>query len=225
VATDGTPSPEREQTDESLRTEREKADGGQVERQAAREQVADRVIRKAREQADAILVAAREKADRQLEETERSVESVSDIATVVEGRVLEDEALRHERASADEVVRREREERARALSRLLPLKRDKTDLHLLTERARSDDALSHRDDFLGIVSHDLRNLLSGIVLSAGVLARDAPEGEEGDRIAEGTASILRHSQASESLPASTERFIRRVCRTSPSDRGRRTRSP
>ena len=73
---------------------------------------------------------------------------------------------------------RERAENARVLSGLFPIERQKTDQYLLTERARSDEDLSNRDDFLGIVSHDLRILLGGIVLSASLLSRVAPEGEQ-----------------------------------------------
>src|SRR5204863_8301530 len=86
---------------------------------------------------------------------------------------LEGQTVRRERAVADEVLRLERAESAAVLCRLLPLERDKTDRYLLTERVRSDDALSNRDDFLGIVSHDLRNLLGGIVLSATRLSKRA----------------------------------------------------
>jgi len=43
---------------------------------------------------------------------------------------------------------------------------------------RSGEALSNRDDFLGLVSHDLRDLLGGIVMSASLLAR-APDGDVG----------------------------------------------
>lgn len=186
-------SPERVRTDESLRTERDKADGGQVELQARREVVADRVIEEARAQADAVLDVARDRADQKLEETGAPLSTAAEIAVQTEERTLEDDTVRQERALADEVLRRDREQRARVLSKLLPLERDKTDLHLLTERARSDDALSHRDDFLGIVSHDLRNLLSGIVMSAGDLAHNAPPGEEGDRVYEGTQSIQRYA--------------------------------
>ena len=57
------PSVEREQTDESLRTERRQSDGALVELQAAVEEDADEVVRCARELADAVVVEAREKAD------------------------------------------------------------------------------------------------------------------------------------------------------------------
>ncbi|HEU4537692.1 MAG TPA: HAMP domain-containing sensor histidine kinase, partial [Polyangiaceae bacterium] len=89
--------------------------------------------------------------------------------------------LKVERAAADEALRRERMEEARTLAALLPLEREKTDRYLLTERARSDDAVAHRDDFLGMVSHDLRTLLGGIAMSAAFLLSLPAEGEAGER--------------------------------------------
>jgi signal transduction histidine kinase len=100
-------------------------------------------------------------------------------AVIERARKLEDAALHDERATADETLRHEREENARALTALLPLEREKTDRFLLTERLRSDADLTRRDDFMGIVSHDLRNLLGGIVGNAELLAAQAPAGAEG----------------------------------------------
>jgi signal transduction histidine kinase len=107
--------------------------------------------------------------------------------------VLEDQAVRNERASADERLRREREEAARVLRKLLPLERDKTDRYLLTERARADDALSNRDDFLGIVSHDLRDLLGGMVMSAALLSRSAPDNTQGKQTIVAMERIQRYA--------------------------------
>ena len=185
MATEGKkPSSERKQTDASLRVERENADRALVERHAA-EDDADLVLRRARDTADAVLNAARDKAD-------RGAPHASPRPSLVQQRELADETVRDERALADEVLRQEREEGARALARLLPLERDKTDRYLLTERARSDDALAHRDDFLGIVSHDLRNLLGGIVMSAGRIAARASETDEGKETIVGTQRIHRY---------------------------------
>lgn len=165
---DDKPSPERTLTDESLRTERENADKALRARQSEARAEADEVMQLARETADAVLVEAREKADDRLEHT-------APRAIIAAERVLEDTILRDERATADQNLRRERDESTHALARLLPLEREKTDRYLLTERIRSDEDVAHRDDFLGIVSHDLRNLLSGIVLTASMLAESAPE--------------------------------------------------
>jgi signal transduction histidine kinase len=161
---------EREQTDESLRAERANTDRALAERQISVDGEADLVLQRARQDADAVLAAARDKADGRVR---RGAAEPGARASVTNEREREDQTLRDERAVADEAVRLERVESAALLGTLLPLEREKTDRYLLTERVRSDDALSHRDDFLGIVSHDLRNLLGGIVLSAARLAKGA----------------------------------------------------
>lgn len=178
---------EREQTDESLRTERKKTDEAIAQRQAAAANDANDVLQRARTQADEVLDTARDKADKRLSE-----KKVPAAPTVAEERQVEDAALASERAAADETLRREREENAHALAALLPLEREKTDRYLLTERARSDDAVTTRDDFLAIVSHDLRSLLGGIVLTAGQLANQTPENRAAtERIARYAARMNR----------------------------------
>ena len=93
-----------------------------------------------------------------------------------------------ERALADE-LRGESEDHTSLLAALLPLERARTNRDLLTERARSDAAISNRDDFLGMVSHDLNNLLGGIVLSATLISKNAPRTTEGERIVKATNHI------------------------------------
>jgi len=187
---DKRPSPERDETDESLRTERRKTDQALLAKQELIEKDADEVVDRAREIADAVLSEARDKADQKLEEEESPPGARE---TVSEERALEDAALQGERAAADESLRLEREEHARALHRLLPLEREKTDRHLLTERARSDFAISNRDDFLGIVSHDLRNLLQGIVVNAELLSARAADDEGGEQTRAGVKRIERYA--------------------------------
>ncbi|WP_437661257.1 ATP-binding protein [Sorangium sp. So ce1182] len=184
------PRPEREETDESLRHERDATDRALAERRALIEAKSDAAVTRAREHADAALSAARENADQRSQESQLAGQASEAVA---EERSLEDVRVRGERALADENLRRERAAHARVLSRLLPLERDKTDRHLLTERARSDDAVSHRDDFLGIVSHDLRNLLSGIVLSLDLLSPDTPAQDEESEAALAAMRIRRYA--------------------------------
>ena len=184
------PTPAREQTDESLRTERGNIDRARLQRQAAREKTADRIVHDAREQADAVLDAAREKADHRPGAGMPGTMAASQISGE---RVVEDEALRRERASEDELIRLDRQQRARALSSVLAHERERTDFDLLTERSRSDDALANRDDFLGMVSHDLRNLLNGIVMRVGILALENPDGERGERIRKNTDRIQNYA--------------------------------
>lgn len=181
-------SPERKQTDAGLREEREKADGEIDTNRLVIEKNADAVVEHARENADAVLAAAREKADKEVANgAPRTVHT-----EVAENRKAEDETLRGERAAADKSVRRERDASSRILTRLLPLERDATDQYLLTERARSDDALSTRDDFLGMVSHDLRDLLNGIVLSSQFLAQKLDKHSDAQQLLLETTRIQRY---------------------------------
>lgn len=169
--------PGRAVTDDSLRAERESSDAESAALQGRVEERADRVVGQARERADAVLDVARGQADDRGSVARTAVEE----ATLAAGRTLEDELLERERAAADESLRRERAERARILAILRPLQREKTDRDLLTERRGADAQLAHRDDFLGMVSHDLRNLLCALVMEASDLSEKASDSDEGRR--------------------------------------------
>jgi len=153
---------ERAQTDESLRLEREKADANLDEKQAAIDEAADATIEKARARADEVLAAARARSDRQVRPP-----NAQSATAIDKERVREDQVLRDERADADETLRAERAEHAPLTS----AERDETDKDLSRERARSDVVLTARDAFLGIVSHDLRNMLGGMVGFAALIAK------------------------------------------------------
>lgn len=151
----------RLQTDESLRVEREKADHAVGDKLAAIDETAGAVISKARARADEVLAAARAKTDRRSEAPAPSARS-----PIGRERAQEDRTLQEERACADEIVRAERAEQVAVLS----IEREETDKDLFGERAKSDDAVATRDEFLGIVSHDLRNMLSTVVGFAALIA-------------------------------------------------------
>ena len=160
------PRLERQQTDESLRVEREKADQTLEDGGSTIDETADAVISRARSRADDVLAAARAKTDR--------LSSVSAPGTPIpkilkSERVREDQVLEEERATADEILREERAEHLALLSR----EREETDKDLSYERELSDDALATRDEFLGIVSHDLRNMLNAMVGSAALIEKGA----------------------------------------------------
>ena len=165
-------SPERDQTNASLQSERTNADQALASRLAAVESQADSLVRVARENADVVLSEARALADQQLGD---AATPSAPLGVLAEQRALEDEAVQNERDTADVILQRERAETAAALARLLPLEREQTDRYLLIERARADDIVLHRDDFLGMITHDLRNLLSGVVMSTGMLTRDGAD--------------------------------------------------
>jgi len=184
--------PGRAETDESLRLERKNVDRAGAEARVAVEKEADAVVELARATADAVLDVARDRADRRLGPTgsERTTSVARDAIT--EERARADDVVRTDRAQADATLKRERAEHERALAALLPFERLDTDRYLVTERARSDDSLSNRDDFLAIVSHDLRNLLGGIAHSAALLADDATGNEQGRQVVIGANRIQRY---------------------------------
>jgi signal transduction histidine kinase len=190
------PRPERDNTDDSLRAERKNSDRAIAERRGDIEANADVLVARARVQADAVLDTARDRADHKLDSAEPGARVYH---TVAAERAREDDALQDERVEADERLRSERAEEARTLASLLPLEREKTDRYLLTERARSDDAIEHRDDFMGMVSHDLRNLLSGITGNATLLSKHASESDEGRRTVAGMDRIKRYAARMNSL--------------------------
>ena len=113
------------------------------------------------ETADAVVSRARARTDRC-----RGLPPAPPYTMTGRERAREDHALREERAAADQVLHEERSERLVVFSR----EREETDKDLLTERAQSDDALATRDEFLGIISHDLRNMLNTMVGSAALIA-------------------------------------------------------
>jgi signal transduction histidine kinase len=182
---------EREQTDESLRSERERADQlGDVLREI--DETADAVISKARARADAVLAAARAKSDR----TPSLRAQSGPRADVVQRREREDEILEVERARADETLREERAEHVALLS----VERAETDKDLSSERVRADEALSTRDEFLAVVSHDLRNMLGAVVGFAGLIVQEASHGGH-------AAPILSHARRIERSAARMNRLI------------------
>lgn len=169
------PHPERVSTDASLHAERTRTDEELAKRASVIEADADHEVAMARDRADDQLKEARAKAD-----ASSALAAAAGEATTVE-RASEDAALSRERAVADDKLDAERTQWKRALSMLLQHEREETDDRLLSERERSDEAIASRDDFLGMVSHDLRTLLGGIAMSSAFLLSLPAEGEAGER--------------------------------------------
>lgn len=168
-------SAERRQTDESLRAEREKADLALGEKLDAIDETADAVITLARARADAVLAASRAKTDRQPVVAQRGAGA----SEIIKERLAADRALNDERAAADETLRGERDEQAALLLR----ERQETDEDLQEERAQSDGALATRDEFMSIVSHDLRNLLGSMVGFAALIEKKSTDSDRPSDVA------------------------------------------
>jgi len=183
---DKKPRLEQDSTDQSLREERQKADDEFRNRRDTIEEEADAGVQRTRDAADTSLKAIRAETDEQLV---RSQAPQQERQSVARERATEDAALLRERATWDGKLHEEREASKRALASLFRLEREQTDQHLLLERERSDEALAARDDFLGMVSHDLRTLLSGIAMRAAMLIKNAPEDPAGQRTRRDAESI------------------------------------
>jgi signal transduction histidine kinase len=171
---------QRDQTDESLRAERHKADDAAAQQEAmeAVAVVADEVVRVARLRADEVVQTARDRADSK----HLLPRAAAAVASTDRERTNEDLVLEGERSRADAVLERQRFDRKRYLADFLAVEREATDRYLVDERQDADTAIAARDEFLATVSHDLRSLLGGLSLSAELLWKQAPAGPGGDRV-------------------------------------------
>jgi signal transduction histidine kinase len=196
--TDNKTRKEREETDASLLAERDKTDSELAKAVTSLEEDADQVLEVARQRAEAILDTARELADRDM--TAAGVVGRVRRAVEIE-RGVEDAAIAEARVVADQRLQVERDEQQRALAALLLLEREATDDGLVVERAHADKVLATRDDFLAMASHDLRNMLGGIALSAQALAK--PAGSTGD----GAAASVKHAERIQRFVARMNRLV------------------
>ena len=196
------PRSEREQTDESLRLERDRADRALDDEVSEADETADAVISRARARADAVLAAARTKTDQT---------SIGDQPTdaLKTSRAMEDHILQRERVTADHVLHRERSEHVTLLSE----ERQATDHDLSHERARSDKALAMRDDFMGIVSHDLLNLLNAMVGISSLIEKEVAQEHHVERVVAHARRVQRSGPgcADSSETSLTSRALKRVC--------------
>jgi signal transduction histidine kinase len=182
------PPAERGETDRSLHDEREKTDQELDRRHAAMTEASDAAVQQARGRSDEVLADVREQAD---DTAAREGSSAGERRALRRERAGEDASLREERVVADEREGEDRRARIRALVDILALERGQTDERLLVERARGDEALVAREDFMGLVSHDLRTLLGSVALSAHLLAREAAGDEAGQRVRARATKIQR----------------------------------
>ena len=151
---------ERAQTDQSLRVERDKVDDALSEHLAAIEETADIVIATARRRADALLAAARA-------DTDSHAQATGATSLIAGERERADAVVKSERATADQTVREQRAEHVELLTR----ERGNTDKDLSVERGRADLAVITRDQVLGIVSHDLRDILTTVMGFAALIEK------------------------------------------------------
>ena len=138
------------------------------------------MVELASDRADQALQTARERADGQVEAAGVSQRVQAEIESE---RDAEDKIVATVRENAEQQIQQERAGYKAVLLALLEQERLATDDTLASERGGADKAVAARDDFLGIASHDLRNMLSGISWSADSISAGAiKQGDSGGLI-------------------------------------------
>lgn len=125
--------PRRDQTNESLRIERQKTDNVLTMARDSDEGVADEVVRIARERADLVVQTARHDAD-----SKRPPQEAVAKASSERERKRADGLVEDQRSDADALLVNERAVRRRHTNEFLAVERDAMDKDLTGERAHSD---------------------------------------------------------------------------------------
>lgn len=192
----------REKTDRSLEEERDKTDEHLT-------QPFQEVEEKTLEKVHSIRHAADQAKDTQRDALDDDKERFHAIADTPLSQV-DDELLAEERERFDKLQATEREavDRVRAeecaqkeslVNALLEHERQQTDSHLLDERVHVDRELITREQFLSIVSHDLKNPLAAISISARMMRKSLSKGE--------TGSLLEHLERIQHSADAMDRMI------------------
>ncbi len=185
---------ERKNTDRSLGLEREKMNRSIAEVRGSAESQTNKSVQEGRNHTDKNIAHARNKADaiRDIEKTDGSNEK----RRTEDARLLVDAAVQHERSQIDDAIIREREVISTLETTLFHLERQQTDKNLADERITADTvvlsssiklseevsehtktkaSLTTRDEFLAIVSHDLRNPIGAISSCMEMLLEESVE--------------------------------------------------
>lgn len=200
----------RIKTDVSLKYERNKTDNYLDHESQNIEDKSDEVIISNRKEADKKLKIQRAEVDSEKVKADRGSTPLLDAE-----RERSDCAQKIARAEEDKARNSERYQKRLVAEALLETERQDTDNNLLDERNRTDrateqdsilivnaeNALVTRDQYLAIVSHDLKNPLSAISLGTGVLKRSVLNGKSDQ------ASIIKSLEGIERNVASMDRMI------------------
>ena len=176
----------RQQTDKSLWAERAKTDDALAEGRKHAEEEADEAVLATRAKTDEARLQNRVDSD-DSSEVERATPGGSRIGDQISSderlhheRQISDEVLESERRHVDSILETERHENGAGAQQSFQAERKETDKNLSYERTQTDvevqreknahvatqAALTTRDEFLAIVSHDLRNPLGCISMVA-----------------------------------------------------------
>lgn len=173
------PKDDRKRTNYSLLNERDRTDKVLENHSTLIESETDVAMESDRVKADVARLDRRAAEDQTFAETVHS----PDNADFAYSRIVEDSAIKAERLAVDTVLEHERSRKKNDMHNLLNHLRKETDRDLLTERQESDTATEHsiynlaaeqiahastkaelttHEEFLAIVSHDLRNPIGAI---------------------------------------------------------------
>lgn len=173
---------ERDQTDLSLTVERDKTNESLVKAKDKSELHTDKIVQEERKQtdektsidrttADNIRDCGRQSIDPEINQVQKKTDDL-----LVAERIKADNAVEQERLIVDAAINKERESKDVLIDDLLYQERQKTDINLHVEREKADSEvktaqlnLTTRDEFLAIVSHDLKNPLGAIAMSAEII--------------------------------------------------------
>ena len=191
---------ERKSTDESLVAERDKTNQSLLRSRAKAENQIDKSVSEGRLEADQAMEAARTKADSRNDKRQVAAdpkvedEKRNSEAQIAIERAQSDSAVELERSQVDAALEKERELKSDLAIRILEQERKLTDRNLSYERTQSDlevlrsssllsdersehsktkISLTTRNEFLAIVSHDLRNPIGAAASCAEMLLEDA----------------------------------------------------
>ena len=162
----------RGKTDQSLDEEREKTDKYLEQNSVSVEEATDTTIRLTRRVVDKEVESHRAAIDQKKADeldgtaTERLVDSI-----LSQERERTDELHNAERKEEDRVRKQELVQTQMHAQTLLENERKETDRSLLDERVHADSALITREQFVTIVSHDLKNPVVAISMVARAMRR------------------------------------------------------
>ncbi len=188
---------ERAKTDDSLITERGKTDESLLRFIKNAEGETDQRIRSDRDEADEERASRRSKNDSTQKSESKSENSSMDQKRSDRQqtqRKLDDETVQAERALMDAALSKERSVKRTVADELFQGEREQTDDNLLDERKETDSrvqqasillndeqsshlltkaSLTTRDEFLAIVSHDLKNPMGSVLSYADLLLEES----------------------------------------------------
>jgi signal transduction histidine kinase len=189
---------ERQNTDDSLNAERDKTNESLNDVRTKAENKTDSVVNKERLLADRLTTSSRSAADTGRGRKRKSLgldgKAIRDAEQLHNERRSQDQVTEQERTRTDAALGKERATKDALVNQFLEQEREKTDENLSVERTRTDSevqehsillsaeiaehlktktSLTSRDEFLAIVSHDLKNPIGAASSCAEMLLEDA----------------------------------------------------